>query len=378
MPDPRQLKFLVLEDKADYVENNYKAPARDFGRRGTHNIELDIVTTKAEALGRLAGARYDGAILDLRLTGDLNEAEGNFVAKTIHARYLMPVAIVTAFDNELAADLRVLTEKPSTLFRLFNKGGDGRDVFDFFLRVDKTEVLHVFQPGGEFNAILSNVFWEHLGPVLSLVADTATIPSVEGRRRVLRHVIYHVLAVLQRDGNLENWDPYLNEEVYIVPPVGARVCTGEIMAAPHPGGGTDNHFFLVTPACDIGKATKQGGFVQIVAIVPFPEASGIDRSVLGTIAKKTNTRYHLLPPSATYPGGIIDFWQLRSLPAAELPHFKRIGQVTDPFTKDIVARLGAWISRQGAPEFQEAVADQAWAKMPKPVAANAAQPPRST
>ncbi|HWB58070.1 MAG TPA: hypothetical protein VG733_01195, partial [Chthoniobacteraceae bacterium] len=153
MPDPRKLKLLVLEDKADYIESNYRSPVRDYLRRGTHDIELEVVQTKDAALAKLRESRFDGAILDLRLTGDMNEAEGNIVAKTIHAKYLMPVAIVTAFHNELDAGLRALTERPSTLFRLFNKGGDGNTVFEFFLRVDKTEVLRVFQPGGEFNAI---------------------------------------------------------------------------------------------------------------------------------------------------------------------------------------------------------------------------------
>ncbi|HWA09477.1 MAG TPA: hypothetical protein VG838_08520 [Opitutaceae bacterium] len=366
MPDPRKLKLLVLEDKADYIESNYRSPVRDYLRRGTHDIELEVVQTKDAALAKLRESRFDGAILDLRLTGDMNEAEGNIVAKTIHAKYLMPVAIVTAFHNELDAGLRALTERPSTLFRLFNKGGDGNTVFEFFLRVDKTEVLRVFQPGGEFNAILTSVFWDHLGPIVDRVADQD--PSDDGRRRILRHAIYHVLAFLQRDGEAKNWDPYLNEEVYIVPPVGANACTGEIIAAPIAGGGHGGHFLLVTPSCDIGKISAVGGYFQLVAITPFAGAA-ITRDTLNSIAKKTNTRYHLLPPSATYAGGIVDFWQLQNIPSATLATYNRVGQVTDPFTKDIVARLGAWISRQGSPEFQESVADQAWAKIHPPAPA---------
>lgn len=356
MSAPRNLKLLVLEDKDDYIEANYSAPARDYLRRGSHSIELDVVKTKNDALTRLSSSRYDGAILDLRLTGDLNEAEGNVVAKTIHTSYLMPVAIVTAFHDELAAELRSLTEKPGTLFRLFNKGGDGSLVFDFFFKVDRAGVLQVFQPGGEFNKILSTAFWDHLGPVVEKVADQ--VPTSEGRRRILRHAIYHVLAFLQRDANCENWDPYLNDEVYIVPPVGSRVCTGEILSGAPLGDGASKHYFLVTPACDIGKSSKDGGFFQMVAIIPFADFVGLDRNSLSAIAKKSNTRYHLLPPAAAYPGGIIDFWQLHNVPAAKLAEFSRVGQVTDPFTKDIVARLGAWISRQGSPDLQEDIVKQ--------------------
>jgi len=122
----------------------------------------------------------------------------------------------------------------------------------------------------------------------------------------------------------------------------------------------------VTPACDIGKIARTGGYFQFLAIVPFT-GSAIDRNTLDSIAKKTNTRYHLLPPSATYRGGIIDFWQVQNIQATGLANYKRVGQVTDPFTKDIVARLGAWISRQGSPEFQESVSEQAWAKIRPPV-----------
>jgi ActR/RegA family two-component response regulator len=373
------LKLLVLEDQDDYIESNYRSPVRDYDRRGVCTVELDVVKTKPEALSRLKQSRYDGAILDLRLTADADEAEGNAVAKEIHSHYLMPVAIVTAFNGELAPELRTLTEKPSTLFRYFNKGGDGNVVFEFFLRVDRTQVLQIFQPGGQFNRVLSTVFWDHLGPMVERLDQG--MAGDEVRRRILRHTVFHVLAILQRDGNCENWDPYLNEEMYIVPAVGTRVGTGDLLASPAAGGGLGDHFFLVTPACDVDKITraltppaagaspraaKPPLFYQIVRIIPLTAASLIDRPLLKEIANKTNTRYHLLPPSATYPGGIIDFWQLHNLPAARLAEYHRIGQVTDPFTKDIVARIGAWISRQGSPDFQEPVMEQAWAKINPP------------
>lgn len=376
MPD---LKLLVLEDQDDYIESNYQAPVRDYGRRGVANVVLDVVKTKADAFAQLARSRYDGAILDLRLTGGAGEPEGNAVAREIHSQYLMPVAIVTAFENELAPELRTLTEKPSTLFRCFNKGGDGNVVFDFFFRVDRTQVLRVFQPGGQFNKILATVFWDHLGPMVERLDHG--MPSDEVRRRILRHTVYHVLAILQRDGNCENWDPYLSEEMYIVPAVGSKASTGDILAAPAAGGGHGDHYFLVTPACDIDKITralapqapgalprppKPPLFYQIVRIVPLTAASLIDKQLMKEIGSKTSTRYHLLPPSATYPGGVIDFWQLQTVPAANLGEYKRVGQVTDPFTKDIVARLGAWISRQGSPDFQEPVVEHAWVKISPP------------
>jgi hypothetical protein len=358
MPEPRFLKLLVLEDRDDYVDNNYHAPVRDYLRRGSHNITLEVVKTKEAALAKLRDSRFDGAILDLRLTGNADEAEGNEVAKTIHANYFMPVAIVTAFHDELAPELRILSDKPSTLFRLFDKSGDGKTVFEFFFRVDQAEVLKIFHPGGEFNSILTKVFWEHLGSLVEQFTEEA--PSPEMRRRVLRHTIYHVLAILQRTHSAENWDPYLNTEVYIVPPVGLTISTGEILADPSGG-----HFFLATPACDVEKIQAKGGYFHLIPILPFEvcEAQGINRSALDSIVKKTNHRYHLLPPSTAYPGGALDFWQLQSIPAQAMRNYTRIGQVTDPFTKDIVGRLGAWISRQGSPVFQEPVVDQSWSRI---------------
>lgn len=49
--------------------------------------------------------------------------------------------------------------------------------------------------------------------------------------------------------------------------------------------------------------------------------------MLKEIANKTNTRYHLLPPSAIYPGGIVDFWQMNNLTVAQLAEYQRVGQV---------------------------------------------------
>lgn len=203
-------------------------------------------------------------------------------------------------------------------------------------------MLSIIGPEGEVNRLVSDIFWKRLGPLVSDLAAGALAPDV--RRRILRHTVSEMLTHLQEGGE-GNWDTYLPEEVYIWPPTGKSLRAGEIYEGI--GDPKDRFYFLVTPTCDLTHSEEP--MFQLVEIRPFSIRS---RAKAEPIVKKGKARFHCLPGTAQFRGGLVDFATVFSVGPDQLEKaFRRVGTVIEPFSKDIVCRFGAWISRQGSPDL---------------------------
>src|SRR5260221_7128232 len=249
MNTPRQFKILVLEDDADF-RANYKREEDHFNLKNNGlSLKLVFVTSVDKAAIALVEDHFNGAIIDLRLSGNAETAEGNKVAEKIYESLFVPMAVVSGFPDELSDKLKELDEKESALFRFFNKNESLSAVFAFFLNADSSGVLAIFGPGGELNKQLGEIFWNHIGP--SIKRWQTSGKSKEQVPRLLRHLAMHLLSSLQaRDAD---WDDYELDEVYINPPMRSFVTTGDIFRLKDD---QSAHYFLITPACDVIKVMK--------------------------------------------------------------------------------------------------------------------------
>jgi len=338
-------KYLVLENDQEFVDGTYKPHQRD-ARSSASAFDLVFVKTVDEARSALATERFNGAILDLRLS-NTDKAEGNEVANQIHRDYFMPIAIVTGFKDELEPKMRQMAEGGSAFVRIFNKNDMISLVFEFLYKVEQSGVLQIVGPGGEMNQMLSDIFWKHLGPFLAQWEGQTLSPT--DRKRILRHAVAHMLGALQSH-EPGTWDNYLPGEVYIWPPICANEMTGDIYVEVHNGQETGKFFLLATPSCDLASKTLPGAVRHLVRILPFSTFPNEGKAA--NIVAKKEYRYHMLPPAAVFPGGVADFASITTINASELDQrFLRKGSIVEPYWREIVARLGAWLARQGTPEF---------------------------
>lgn len=360
-------KYLVLENDQEFVDGTYRPYQRD-NSSGESAFELVFVKTVDEANQALAFGRFNGAILDLRLS-DSEEAEGNEVASKIHRDYFMPIAVVTGFQDELASEMRQLAEGGTSFVRLFNKNEMIGAVFDFLFKVEQSGVLQIVGPGGEMNQLLSEIFWKHLGPVIKQWEGQTLSPM--DRKRLLRHAVAHMVGALQSHAP-GTWDTYLPSEVYFWPPICQNEMTGDIYVQLETGQETRNFVLLVTPACDLASKDRPGAVRHFVRILPFSSFPNEGKAA-GLVAKK-ELRYHVLPPSASFDGGVADFASISCIPAADAnSQYARKGSIIEPFWREIVTRLGVWLSRQGTPEIERELLMQLirkqWPSSPAPQAA---------
>jgi ActR/RegA family two-component response regulator len=331
--------YLILEDDDAYFEQVYQTAYRD--RKGTDDeFTFYRAKTVAEAHGELEKSRFSGAILDLHLAG--GKAEGNEVAKKIHSAYLMPVAVVTGFQNELEPELKDLANKVG-FFRSFNKSGKNTEVFDFLSTGTKSGVLEMLAPGGEFTKMISEIFWNHLGEVIKNWHGKTM--DTQDKRRVLRHAVSHMIGALlsKEDGN---WDKFLSEEIYIWPAICNKEIPGHIYEGTPIDGAEKGFFLLVTPICDIEKSDME--FRHFIRILPFSTYEKYS-DVKDKVSKK-EYRYHVLPPTSFFRGGVADFATLLTVPKEKIStEFKCKGSLIEPYWRELVNRLGAWLGRQGTP-----------------------------
>jgi hypothetical protein len=200
-------------------------------------------------------------------------------------------------------------------------------------------------PGGEMNQMLSEIFWKHLGPFMAQW-ETQTLSTLD-RKRVLRHAVAHMMGALQSD-EPGTWDKYLPGEVYIWPPICTNEMTGDIYVAPE----GNVSYLLVTPACDIASKTSPEAVRHFVQILPFSQFAN-EGKTQNLIGKKFH-RYHVLPPSTVFQGGVVDFATISVIRADRVDEqMTRKGSVIEPYWREIVSRLGVWLSRQGTPEFEK-------------------------
>jgi hypothetical protein len=340
--------YLILENEADYVRNIYQTSQTD--SVGTdQEFTFVHVTSVDEARRELAKTRFTGAILDLHLAGGTS-AEGNEVARQIHRDYLMPIAVVSGFLDELDQEFVDIARDNTGFFRLFNKNKMIGDVFGFLFEMEQSGVLQIVGPGGEMANLLSEIFWKHLSVVVAQWRGQEMLP--QDRKRVLRHAVAHMIGALQNDAS-GDWDQWLPGEVYIWPAICPKEMTGDIYEELVENEGTNQFFLLATPACDLASKTTSGAVRHVLKILPFadfPSNSKIDNKI-----SKKEYRYHVLPPTGFFVGGVADFASLSVLPATDMDtRFRRVGSLVEPCWREIVNRLGAWLGRQGTPEFDRA------------------------
>ncbi len=339
--------YMILEDDDEYVNNTYKTAQTDSEKTDASFSYVHVKSVDAARI-ELAKTRFNGAIIDLHLAGG-GMAEGNEVAKQIHRDYFMPIAVVSGFTDSVDPELRGFALDETGFFRVFNKSQMIAPVFEFLLEVEQSCVGQIFGPGGEMSRMLSDIFWKHLGGVVKQWQGQKM--SDLDRKRVLRNAVAHMFGALQSNNEGE-WDKCLPGEVYIWPAICPKEMTGDIYEELENKKRTERFFLLATPSCDIVSKSSSEAIRHVIRILPFSDFPSKGK-IENKISKKEH-RYHVLPPTAFFVGGVADFASLNMIPASDMDaHYIRVGSLVEPYWREIVNRLGAWLGRQGTPEFEK-------------------------
>mgnify|MGYP000523474396 FL=1 len=105
----KSLTILVVEDDEN-VTNSYqrKVQGHNFDPDKEFEFQIDIVSNKNHALEKLSHNDYDGAIIDLDLTGNGgNDTSGIEVIKNIQENSRFPIFIISGTTHNLDDDRRI-------------------------------------------------------------------------------------------------------------------------------------------------------------------------------------------------------------------------------------------------------------------------------
>lgn len=331
-----------------------------------------IVNTLQEALGAIERESFDAAVVDLRLSGNQSEAEGNEVIRKIVNLKRFPVFVYSSFIGDIDPEI-----EESIFFRKFERTSDTFQDIVFKLReIYKTGVTNVLGRGGVIEGHLTKIFWQHIAESFEDLCQKGVTEE-----QLLRYITGHLHEYLELGEVDGDFKKYLPEEVYIKPSIKPHFFTGSIIKEKT----TDKKYIILTPACDIanGKA-KYILFASISDLTEDPvrsiktkandeipgdlnEAQREKRendkedakdNLEKIIRNRYSDRYYFLPQSRNFNGGLINFQDLESAKSGGMSdRFDIIAAISSQFLKDIVARFSFYYSRQGAPEIDCSVND---------------------
>jgi CheY-like chemotaxis protein len=379
------MRVLIVEDDPRQVER-YNDSIEAFNAERQTDIRPEYRDNLEEGLKALM-QDYDGAVIDLKLSGGTESAEGNLIVKEIKKNKRFPVCILTGYPQDLDADLKEEIERgPNLFFWLEKRDRPFQDVLDRLSTVYRSGVVEIVGPHGVIDEALHKIFWSHLAKTLSFW-NAQTESTANRKQRLVRFILSHLLSKLETsdEGDLDDSYP---DEMYVIPPFREQWQTGDIIKREE----SETYFVILTPACDLAQSkAKSIQIVEVESVIQMVEVEGFQAGVMlnelnsyRSLTKKLTeegrdkalinedrgkqakvfdnllkltrnsyaTRYHFLPPCQTFPGGVLNFQKVNSVPLKEFSkRFTKTGTITTGFLKDIVSRFAGYYARQGQPSF---------------------------
>jgi len=333
----KSLTILVVEDDEN-VTNSYqrKVQGHNFDPDKEFEFQIDIVSNKNHALEKLSHNDYDGAIIDLDLTGNGgNDTSGIEVIKNIQENSRFPIFIISGTTHNLDDDRRIQND----FYKVVSRDED----FDFikeFSKIHSTGIVELLKRKGKIENYINEIFWKHLSGSMKPWIEDYETSNDKKQKSLLRYFIFHLQEYLDIDDQEGCFNDYYPSEYYISKPIKKKIFTGDIFID-----NKNEKFVVITPACDFsnGKADK-------IECLKITESQEIENCFsLENMSKKQQNkvknyllnkipRYHFLPnlysDGEEYKLGILDFQDKHSFVYIELDKhcsenvFKRIATIS--------------------------------------------------
>jgi CheY-like chemotaxis protein len=352
-----ELKILVVEDEDSKISEWEDAIAAHNADEENKGFRIQMTTSKnvTDAKRQLDLHRLDAVVVDLRLQVEQGVAENNSQGNDLvrHILEVQPLGVVVYTGQQADADtasydcpqVRVM-DKADGMEQVFTWLGENKDVF-----------LRLRGAKSAFNRETARVFFRSIWPRWSHWTSS-TVQGADLTEVVARHVVAHVHDSMLNAGG----DATHPEEAYFVPPLKARLDTGDLVQYE---GGT---WVVVTPRCDLAKQGKVATILlafceDISTKWSELEASGnankAEKEMKRLIQHEGMPKQHFLHPMRDAAGQargpwMVQFHHLKAIAAEqafnELTPL-RFASLSPLFIPSLVERFGAYFSRIGTPDY---------------------------
>jgi CheY-like chemotaxis protein len=307
------------------------------------------------ALLDLSNARYDAALLDLRLPGRRGPA-GQTLADLCVSQYGIPAAIISGHPGDYD------TSKWNGMVEVFDKGDSGAYAAAVAWFGGLSHMMRILSGTRKvIQAQGAAVFWTQVWPQWKSYENLTGIQDEELIGIVSRQYASHIAEILGSDSeNSAKWHPFEN---YIRPVLQQKQAqTGDIFKL------DDLLWVVLTPQCDM--ATRKAKSVLLACCDPKPSIeiwqeniaslkaeSGRQKKAaeefLGRLITQAQSACHFLPPLEAGQPLMVDFKHLRTVDLSYLEAMisARVATVAPPFLPNLTQRFGAYVSRVGQPNI---------------------------
>ena len=358
------IRILIVEDKEDN-RVSYQDTIDLFNKKHFYSINPTMVENLQEGLRELDSNHFDGAIIDLKLSGDNDDhVEGNEIIKGILNIRRIPILVYSAFLGDLDADI----DKHGRFFQKFKKEEDLNVLLQELHAIYSTGITKILGKNGRLRELIDRAFWDHLSESLEYWFKE------KNESTLLRYILTHVQEMLDLDEN-QGFVKYNPAEFYIRPSIKPSVFTGSILQHSESG---KNHIVL-SPACDLAQAKAKSIVLAEIEPLTIELVTG-NKNILKKKQKENPTpeeyekeydkrseaknvlvrlfsnnyanKYHYMPKTNWFDGGLVNFQNISSQPFKTIDEeYEVIAVVTANFIKDVIARYSYYYSRQGSPDF---------------------------
>ncbi|MCU0287406.1 MAG: hypothetical protein MUF15_13560 [Acidobacteria bacterium] len=345
------LNLLVVEDNDGQIKA-WETAIDLFNRDKSKNLNLkaEIKKDLESGLAAISSNNFDAAIVDLKLSPENSELDGNKIITEIQKKQRFPIVVVSG----LPQDMKETTGEENALFKVYKRDQKPfKDILMEIVSIYNTGITKLLGRGenGLISSIeksLQEIFWSHI----SHSFDEISSSLLDTKKVLMRYTLTHLFEYLS-EGDTTSSEFYYEGEMYMLPAINDNLATGVLLKDK-----ASNEFFIIlTPACDMVIRKNGSRKAEKIMLVQIEGIESISQNKNGKDIEKlfknnSSLNYHFLPPIKKFVGGFINFQHISSIEDKKITDkFSIIGKVTAPFLKDIISRFSTYYARQGQPEL---------------------------
>lgn len=345
----KDINIIVIDDDKSQLDRAKYTLDMFNEREADYFFKEHLLLNKNGLLELLFDRRIDAIIIDLdwgTLPSEDSEVDGFQLIQQLYQKTRIPIIV---FSGNLARLDSTFEE--SAIFKKFNRDKSFEDVLNVIKSIYQTGYTSALGNNGAIDIHISDIFWKYFTTNLD---EWMYVPERQQSRSLLRYMINKISEKMSfaEDGSFDNYNTI---EIYTNPPIREDLFTGDIVFK------TENpevFFYVITPACDI--ANGKADFLTLCSISHEYIQTTKDLIKNGSnnpdkLKEYTNNkidRYHLLPPSRLFIGGLIDFQKIESVNVDAIKENYTVkASVNVHFSKDIISRFSKYYGKQGQPQL---------------------------
>lgn len=349
MTEPN-IHVLLIEDEQTMIDSWLRVFDRHNADKENNGFTIKSTSAKSveSAISYLESNRFDAVIVDLRLKieGEAAEinADGNKIVNLILESQPAGIIIYTGQPQD--------AEDFSKSFVHVIDKGEGHTPVLKWLSDNKEVFLGIRSAEIAFRRETAKIFFSQIWQRWKFWTEGAKGTGLDVSTSIARHVMAHVHDVLLSADN----DSAHPEEAYFIPPLRARLDTGDIVTI------EDEKWIVVSPRCDLANPKKVDTILlaKCTDISKIWDSSQEKEKELHKITQHSGSaKQHFLFPLMDNSGQrhgpwMVQFHNIKTIETQDaldrLPRL-RFASLSPLFVPSLVERFGSYFSRIGTPSF---------------------------